>query len=188
MPLTVESYVIIQEPAIVVIDSGETVTFNCTVVGGLESNFTWYYDGEEVESISDKFMVVTDDAVNPMFSELIISDASAIDGGNYTCNVSGDDNTADGTLLVRPIIIIEPVPLILTTNGSMVMLECDGDSFPEPIYIWEYEDYVLYNAASMNLNLNPALFGDEGAYRCTIVSEGAGNITTNDSVLTSESY
>ena len=193
---TVESHVTIQEPAIVVIDFNETATFNCTAVGGLENNFTWYYDGEEVELISDNVMIVTDDTLNPMFSELIISGASAIDGGNYTCNVGnavGDDATANGTLLVRPIIITEPVPLTLTTNGSAVTLECGGEGFPEPIYIWEMGDeddiisYIFNNDASIDFDFNPAIFGDEGTYQCTIVSEGAGNVTTSDSVLISES-
>ena len=174
------------------IDSNEMAFFACMAMGGPDNSFTWYYDGQEV---SDNItIIVTNDAINPTYSELTISNATATNGGEYICNVSNvaGHDTATGTLLVRPFLVTEPVPLTLTTNGSSVTLECDGESFPDPTYLWEMmmnseEDYIIViNTTDQNLSFDPVVFGDEGTYRCTVVSEGAGNVTTNDSVLTSE--
>ena len=162
-------------------------------MGGPDNRFTWYYNGEEVSN--NITIIVTDDAINPTYSEVTVHNAIALNGGSYTCNVSNAAgyDTADGILLVRPFLITEPVPLTLTTNGSSVTLECDGGGFPDPTYVWqmmnEEGDYVTVSVTTtmgQGLTFDPVMFGDEGSYRCTVVSEGAGNVTTNESVLISE--
>ena len=173
-----------------VIDSNDTAFFSCMAMGGPDNNFTWYYNGQEVSGDTTIIIIiiVTDDAT---YSQLTINNATAMNGGDYTCNVSNaaGHDTATGMLLVRPFLVTEPVPLTLTTNGSSVTLECDGESFPDPTYMWEIinseEDYVIV-IDTQNLTFDLVVFGDEGTYRCTVISEGAGNVTTNDSVLTSE--
>lgn len=175
-----------------VIDSTDNATFNCTAEGGPDNTFTWYYGDMDLDKVSG-VTIVTEDGSNPTYSELTISDALAEDGGDYTCNVSNAAgfDTAIGTLLVRPLLVTEPEPLVLTTNGSTVTLECAGDGFPNPTYVWEVMggdgDYTtVLDSTTMNLGFDPVEFGDEGTYRCTVVSEGAGNVTTNESILTSE--
>ena len=163
-------------PEMMIADVGGTVTFTCSAQGGPDNTYQWQNDGEDL-------MNETDTAV-------IISNITAMNGGNYTCvvsNAAGNDS-ATAVLYVEPIIVTQPTD-ILTRNGTVVSFTCAAESFPAPEYTWEEydEESSSFDTVSNGsvLEFTPAVFGDEGSYRCVASLPGTSrNATSNLAVLT----
>ena len=163
-------------PEMVIADVGGTVTFNCSAQGGLNNTYQWQNDGRDLMNETD--------------TTLIISNITAMNGGNYTCvvsNTAGNDS-ATAVLHVEPIIVTQPTD-ILTRNGTVVSFTCAAESFPAPEYTWEEynEESSSFDTVSDGsvLEFTPAVFGDEGSYRCVASLPGTSrNATSNQAVLT----
>ena len=91
-------------------------------------------------------------------------------------------------LYVEPIIVTQLTD-ILTRNGTVVNFTCVAESFPDPEYTWEkYNEttatfYTVSNGPA--LEFTPAVFGDEGSYRCVASLPGTSrNATSDQAVLT----
>ena len=163
-------------PEMVIADVGGTVTFNCSAQGGPNNTYQWQNDGEDLMNETD--------------AALIISNVAAMNGGNYTCvvsNTAGNDS-ATAVLYVEPIIVAQPTD-ILTRNGTVVNFTCAAESFPAPEYTWEKsnEENSSFDRVSSGpvLEFTPAVFGDEGSYRCVASLPGTSrNATSQLAVLT----
>ena len=163
-------------PEMVIADVGGTVTFNCSAQGGPDNTYQWQNDGSDLMNETD--------------TTLIISNITAMNGGNYTCvvsNAAGNDS-ATAVLYVEPIIVTQPTD-ILTRNGTVVSFTCAAESFPAPEYTWEEydEESSSFDTVSNGsvLEFTPAVFGDEGSYRCVASLPGTSrNATSNLAVLT----
>ena len=163
-------------PEMVIADVGGTVTFTCSAQGGPDNTYQWQNDGSDLMNETD--------------TTLVISNITAMNGGNYTCvvsNAAGNDS-ATAVLYVEPIIVTQPTD-ILTRNGTVVSFTCAAESFPVPEYTWEKynEESSSFDTVSNGsvLEFTPALFGDEGSYRCVASLPGTSrNATSNQAVLT----
>ena len=163
-------------PEMVIADVGGTVTFTCSAQGGPDNTYQWQKNGEDLMNETD--------------TALIISNITAMNGGNYTCvvsNIAGNDS-ATAVLYVEPIIVTQPTD-ILTRNGTVVYFTCAAESFPAPEYTWEEynEESSSFDTVSNGsvLEFTPAVFGDEGSYRCVASLPGTSrNATSNQAVLT----
>ena len=121
---------------------------------------------------------------------LTIDDIRAVNGGDYTCVVSNaaDSDSATAALYVAPAIVTQPMD-ILTRNGTIVNFTCEAESFPAPTYQWERYDetvaaFVIVGSDPV-LGFSPAVFGDEGSYRCVASLPGTNrNDTSSQVVLT----
>ena len=118
-------------------------------------------------------------------SILSISSINATqDGGIYTClvsNAAGNSrNTA--TLNVQPIILIQPVSQIFTSNGSNEQLVCQAEAFPSPTYTWIQLDSKDPGVNTSILSFTPVMFGDEGTYQC-IVKSGDEEVNSTTSTI-----
>ena len=163
-------------PEMVIADIGGTVIFNCSAQGGPDNTYQWQNDGSDLMNETD--------------ATLIISNITAMNGGNYTCvvsNAAGNDS-ATAVLYVEPIIVTQPTD-ILTRNGTVVSFTCAAESFPAPEYTWE--KYIegsssFYTVSSDPVyEFTPAVFGDEGSYRCVTSLPGTNrNATSELAVLT----
>ena len=143
-------------------------------------------------------------------STLTLTDVSAVYGGEYTCTVSNAAGSLNATaaLNIAPEITMQPDD-ISTTNGSIEMLECTAEGFPEPTYQWLKHvidgpgdilvgdiasglgnesdlmgEYVM-NATGPILRFDPVMFGDEGDYRC-VASNALGSDTSHVATVTSK--
>ena len=147
------------------------VAFSCSAQGGPDNEYQWQYDG-----------VVLMDETN---TTLTIDDIRAGNGGNYTCvvsNAAGSDS-ATATLYVAPAIVTQPTD-ILTRNGTVVNFTCEAESFPAPNYQWErYDETVVSISNDPVLEFSPAVFGDEGRYRCVASLPGTERIDTSTQVV-----
>ena len=151
-----------------------SVAFSCSAQGGPDSGYQWQYNG-----------VVLMDETN---TTLTIDDIGAVNGGNYTCvvsNAAGSDS-ATATLYVAPAIVTQPTD-ILTRNGTVVNFTCEAESFPAPTYQWERYDETVVTFISISndpvLEFSPAVFGDEGRYRCVASLTETDRIDTSTKVV-----
>jgi len=150
------------------------VTFSCSAQGGPDSEYQWQYNGV--------------DLMDQTNTTLTIDNIGAVNGGNYTCvvsNAAGNDS-ATATLYVAPTIITQPAD-ILTRNGTVVNFTCEAESFPAPEYHWEKYDetmptFIIVGSDSV-LEFSPAVFGDEGTYRCVASQPRTNRNDTSTQVI-----
>ena len=108
--------------------------------------------------------------------KLAITQISVNDGDQYTCivsNAAGNDS-ATTSLFVYPEITMSPADFMNATDGTMHMLACDAEAFPEPQYRWmhvggDFGDNVNGIYSDM-LVFAPVLFGDEAQLMGTMFS------------------
>ena len=151
-----------------------SVAFSCSAQGGPDSGYQWQYNG-----------VVLMDETN---TTLTIDDIGAVNGGNYTCvvsNAAGSDS-ATATLYVAPAIVTQPTD-ILTRNETVASFTCGAESFPAPIYQWEKYNEIMATFINVGsdpvLGFSPAVFGDEGSYRCVASLPGTNRNDTSSQVI-----
>ena len=162
-------------PLNMVFQRGSDATFNCTAEGGPGNTYQWQRNGANLDNETMQTLAITQISVN--------------DGDQYTCivsNAAGNDS-ASTSLFVYPEITLNPVDVLNATNGTMRMLACDADAFPEPEYQWvrvggNFSDNVNGINSDM-LVFAPVLFGDEGEYFCTATANGR-TVQSNTSTLT----
>jgi len=153
---------------------GGNITFSCLAQGGPDNEYQWQHDGV--------------DLMNETSNILTIDNIGAVNGGNYTCvvsNAAGSDS-ATATLYVAPEIVTQPAD-ILTRNGTVVNFTCKAESFPAPEYQWEKYDETMGTFIRVSsdpmLEFLPALFGDEGRYRCVASQPGTNRIYTSRQIV-----
>ena len=162
-------------PLNMVFERGQDVTFNCTAQGGPGNAYQWQRNGTNLDNETTQTLA---------FSEITVNY-----GDEYTCivsNAAGSGN-ASTSLFVYPEITLDPVNVLNATNGTMRMLACGADAFPEPQYQWvgvggDFGDNVMGINSDM-LVFAPVLFGDEGEYFCTATANGR-TVQSNTSTLT----
>ena len=152
------------------------LTFSCFVQGGPNNEYQWQHDGV--------------DLINKTVNTLNMDDIGAVNGGNYTCavsNAAGNDS-ATAILYVTPTIVTQPAD-ILTRNGTVVNFTCEAESFPAPEYQWEKYNETMGTfirvVSDPVLEFSPAVFGDEGEYRCVASLPGTNRNDTSILVVLS---
>ena len=137
-----------------ILSRGDNVTLTCSARGGPDNVFQWQKNGADLPG------------ENQTTLQLIHIDT--IDGGEYTCvasNAAGSDST-NVTLYIRPYIVVNPQPLLLTVEGSSVTFTCEALSFPPPSYQWEREGAPGFVSTEQNYMIGFASFSSGGVYRC----------------------
>ena len=157
-------------PASAIIESGDIAMFNCSVQGGPSITYQWQRN--EI------------DLPNETSDILTIANVSVADGGNYTCiasNAAGNDSSTS-MLLVAPTIITQPEDQQVV-NGSATDFTCEAESFPDLDYTWEKynEENGSFSTVMSGpvLQFSPAVFGDEGSYRCVASLPGTNRNDTS---------
>ena len=169
-------------------NNGSTVSIECLAEGGPDNMFEWIARGDTLTSGSD--VSISDGS---HLSVLSISNVNATeDGGEYRCvvsNAAGSDSD-NATLNVRPVITVQPIETLLTSNGSSEQLVCVADAFPAAEHQWEKlnttsgEFEPLTEESATTLEFNPVVFDDFGEYRCvaTVHAINAEAISNNATV------
>ena len=136
------------QPEAIRTNVGCDVTFFCSD-GGLppeDAEFEWSFNDDAiVPGVTGNNFEILDTG------ELIISDLSVTDSGNYTCTIWGVPGNVAGTamLLVEDplffsgapsfppeITFVSPVGFLFRAVGQTVTLLCEADGFPEPEFAW----------------------------------------------------
>ena len=152
---------------------GDNVTLNCSTLGGPDNTYQWQRNGTDLD--------------NETMQSITITHISALDGGKYTCvvsNAAGNDS-ASTVLNVFPEIVLNPKDAN-ATNGTVRMLVCEAEAFPEPQYQWMrvggmFSENVVGVDTSM-LVFDTVMFGDEGGYYCSATANGV-TVTSDNATL-----
>ena len=151
-------------------NKGDNVTFNCSAQGGPGNTYQWQWNGTELGNETAQALTVTQITVNS--------------GGEYTCVVSNaaGSGSASTWLNVSPEMVSSPTN-VSARNGTVHMLVCEAEAFPEPRYEWlhiggTFSENVAGNNSS-TLVFDPVIFGDEGDYYCRATSNGVAVISDN---------
>ena len=187
---------ITEAPIDSVVERGDIITLYCTAVSNIALNITWQLPAGEVIFTGQDM-----EEIWSFNSSLTILDISADDGGNYTCIAENEAGVtvATANLSVR-LYIDEPQQTVLNTrNGKTETLLCTIEGFPVS-YRWEKAEEIsssqqvsgqmasdevtfTYINTGRVLMFGPAVFGDEGVYRC--VASGLGEEISNQTTVTS---
>ncbi len=165
-------------PADETYNQGDDVTLECNAaMGGPENIFQWF-------DSSNSLMSTT--------STLTLTNVTAANGGAYTCVITnaGGNNTATTSVFISPYFISQP-QATGGVNNTMVILTCEAEAFPGPMYQWfRVDGEMLGNAvtgqASAVLEFSPLQFGNEGDYFCNATSNGI-TIQSDSATLSSKS-
>ena len=137
----------------------------------LDNIFLWLKDGLPIDELP------TTNTSNT--STLYINNiTAALDGGVYTCiveNIVGSSN-ASVSLNVIPSFIQVPSD-VYAVRGENVSFTCLATAFPEPSYQWlrtngDLPPSVIDTASNSTLIFSPVQYEDEGAYVCSVTSNG----------------
>ncbi len=160
--------------------------------GNLTANWT--------TTAADQSLSVTEESNT--VSTLTIAAVEASNGGEYTCEITNENGSANATtvLRVRPYIASHPMD-ISTLAGMNQNLECSALGFPDPTYRWEKQEgegvdnatlgsggglmmtFFPLNETSNQITFLPVDFSDFGVYRC-VASNVAGDATSHEATLT----
>ncbi len=152
-------------------DSAE-VNLTCTIQGGPNNQFEWYFNGQIVVSGTNRINISTFESM----STLRISSISApLHGGAFTCRASNEAGHDENTTIVfvSPIIKQGPSAVTLKENGDNAVLQCVAEAFPLPQYFWV--DTLNNSEVTVDgqfLEFQPVTFGDESIYKCRVRSNG----------------
>ena len=174
---------VIITPSEILKTSNSEVNFTCTAEGGPNNIFQWFLNNVLVNDKALEFSITPSNVASN--SILSISSINATQhGGIYTCFVtnSGGSSSNTTTLNVRPIILIQPISQIFTSNGSNEQLVCRAEAFPFPTYTWIQLDGKDLGVNTSVLSFIPVLFGDEGTYQC-IVNSGNEEVNSTTSTI-----
>ena len=158
-------------PFNMVFNRSDNVTLNCSAQGGPDNTYQWQRNGTDLDSET--------------MQTLTLTQINATDGGEYTCVVSNaaGSGSASTLLNVSPEIVIDPTDMS-ARNGTVRMLVCEAEAFPEPQYQWmRVSGENVVGVDSSILVFDPVIFGDEGGYYCRATSNGV-TVTSDTATLT----
>ena len=87
---------------------------------------------------------------------------------------------------MSPEIVLNPTD-VSARNGTVHMLKCEAEAFPEPQYQWMRVSGMfgenVVGVDSSILVFDPVIFGDEGGHYCRATSNGV-TVTSDTATLT----
>ena len=140
---------------------GENISLYCSALGGPDVFYQWQFNGTNLDGENS--------------SSLTLFNVNVLTGGEYTCVVyNSAGNDSDNSLVyIFPYIVTEPEDMD-SSNGSVVILTCEAEAFPTPIYQWiRDEDMIRTDGLDVDsemLEFSSVQFGDEGIYFCNVSS------------------
>ena len=163
---------------------GANVTFTCVATGLGSLTVTWTITAST--TLPNSTETLDNDAIT---STLVLTSVGAIDGGDYTCEITNEAGSvnATGTLYIIPLIVTQPMNVV-TVVGMVEELSCIAEGLPEPVYQWQKQNaltglYVnIQNANESVLDFSPVAFGDGGTYQC-VASNVAGMAISNPATV-----
>jgi hypothetical protein len=145
------------EPPVALANQTTNVTFTCGGMGGPDNTFQWSHNGQDLSGETSPSLTITN--------------ITASDRGNYSCNVSNRAGFGASTsaLLVGVEFVEEPMDMDVQ-SGEVVTLNCSITGSEPITYTW-YKDGVRLEARrSSMLVFHPISSFDSGVYRCTALN------------------
>ena len=146
----------------------------CTTTGGPGNIIRWFREGELL--LADDSDDLSIENITEFESVLMVYNISAMEGGEYSCNVSNTAGSDQTSMFINIAPYFTSQPLDEGgVNESMVVLICGVEAVPEPQVQWFAVEEDVRSELVTNssvLVFDPLLFGDEGQYYCNASSSG----------------
>ncbi|CAF0978283.1 unnamed protein product [Rotaria sordida] len=188
-------YIRVQYPPMVQLDGGglinenEKLILKCNVDSYPSIDYYQWYKNHHKLNISS------------LTSSIIIEKVSKYDGGNYMCMVKNTLKYSNGSSIekfnrTQTKVIVHYVPKISTLypiiavdlHTTNIKLQCEIDSYPESIIIWNFNNSVIFNSNKYSLIQNKTISyliiqqiqsnTDYGLYSCNASNKLGYNSTT----------
>ncbi|CAF0756370.1 unnamed protein product [Rotaria sp. Silwood1] len=178
--------------------SGHRLTLSCEIQIGENENFLgtieWFHNGSPLKLNSFKR-----NKMDYRNGTLIIDQTSGSDSGVYKCVFRNDNGTRSESyhsvnILTQPTFTIKlPRSTQRPVNGSMLMLNCLADAWPEPTLKWTkngtsltgLDDVRIQILPNNSLKIYPVQISDTGRYACS-AENALGVATTTCDVIVYE--
>ncbi|CAF3856205.1 unnamed protein product, partial [Rotaria magnacalcarata] len=178
--------------------TGHRLILSCEIGIAEDVNFLgtieWFHNGSPLKQDS-----LNRNRIDYRNGTLIIDQTSGSDAGVYKCVFEGDNGTRlesyrSVNILTQPTFTIKlPRSTLRPANGSMLMLNCLADAWPEPTLKWTKNGTILTEIDGVRLQLlpnnslkiDPVQVSDTGRYTCS-AENALGTATTTCDVIVYE--
>ena len=164
-------------PAAQTLNRGDSVTLQCTSMGGPGNTFRWFLNN---------FLLLGETSPT-----LIRQNVTVADGGMYNCIVSNTagNNGASTSIFIFPYFTSQPQG-VGGSNRGMAAISCVAEAFPTPTYQWSRVDGATIGSTVMGQTTSTLVFSsiqfrDEGEYVCNATSNGV-TIQSQSATLSGE--
>ncbi|XP_070547367.1 peroxidasin homolog [Ptychodera flava] len=139
---------------------GDDVTLTCSSSGIPPPVYTWYHNGEALDSHGRIHRIHGIDAA---------------DSGIYICNVTNKEDTRATSIHFNvsnlqspsiPVVTIDRDPVI---EGDDVTLTCSSNGIPPPVYTWYHNGEALNNHGKIH-RIHGIDSADSGIYSCHVTN------------------
>ncbi|CAF0772843.1 unnamed protein product [Rotaria sordida] len=176
--------------------SGHRLILSCEIEVGENENFLgiieWFHNGSPLKLNSLKH-----NRIDYRNGTLVIDQTSGSDSGVYKCVFRNDNGTRSESyhsvnILTQPTFTIKlPRSTQRPINGSMLMLNCLADAWPEPTLRWTkngtiltgHDDVRIQILPNNSLKIDPIQISDTGLYACSAENALGTAITTCDVIV-----
>ncbi len=152
---------------------GNNATFSVSASGNPVPDLQWRLNGADIAGQTGSSYIVTN------------AQYPADDGAVYSLVASNAcgmvTNSATLTVIVPPIISVQPVSLVVT-NTQAAAFSVTASGVPAPTYQWYFNNGPIGGATSSTYNIASATSANTGTYK-VIVSNAAGSVTSSNATL-----
>jgi hypothetical protein len=167
-----------QQPTNQTVTAGQTATFSVTASGTPAPTYQWYQGATLIggaTSASYSIANTTMGQSGESFSVVVSNSAGSITSNAVTLTV----NTASAA----PTITQQPVNVTVTA-GQTATFSVTATGTPTPIYQWYQGTTLIAGATSASYSITNTTTGESGESFDVVVSNSAGNVTSNTVTLT----
>ncbi|HEY1789901.1 MAG TPA: immunoglobulin domain-containing protein [Verrucomicrobiae bacterium] len=159
---------------------GETARFSVTATGGIPLSYQWQFDGT---NLTDGGAIS-----GSMTTNLIVSDVSATEVGNYSVvvtNLAGVTVSSNATLMIVPsvpVIVTQP-PNQTAVVGQTVVFGVGAVGSTPYSYQWSFDGVSIDDATNSSLSLTNIQLAQSGNYSVQ-VTNALGSTASSNAMLT----
>ncbi len=168
--------VVTRQPSYQTVTEGDTAVFTVEATGEAPISYQWQRDGEDIPF-----------ATKPTFR--VFSASPAVSGTQYSCVVSnalGSEASLPAVLTVQMLAptVNEHPHDVAVTAGEPAQFRVSARGSGTVQYQWQRNSVEILGETSWMYTLDPAALVDSGAvFRCVVTNE-AGNVTSDPATLT----
>ncbi|GAB6027447.1 hypothetical protein CHUAL_001708 [Chamberlinius hualienensis] len=174
----------------VIVEEGKSTIINMTAKGNPSTiTYKWKRNGEELTS-TPKNLTSMLHVIGPILN---VSVTAKNERGNYTCEATNEEGTTSYTIFLDvhySAIVTKITPRLVTEEGSIAHLECEGDGNPKPTnyLVWKRDGYDMsklkqtYKHGKAYLDIPNANRTDTGHFKC-VANNGIGSSSEKSTTL-----